>query len=209
MQNVPAIKNIYWIFAALAEPFLPIVWPLSHPICRLQGLFTAPVFPRRYCSVGAQMRHFAPAEVSSSPSADSLFKVQSAFLTKQKSRHIWKSCQLLCHGDPYPRLARYTSFHIYRLWAQSPVFRPFILLQKPKASRWSQAPNAELRRPVRWWKRTIFLFIQFSRCSYTNRITRQKVRVNRQNYAHSLLSKPKNTKFHYISLNVTKQTFRS
>lgn len=156
------------------------------------------------------MRHFAPAEVSSSPSADSLFKVQSAFLTKQKSRHIWKSCQLLCHGDPYPRLARYTSFHIYRLWAQSPVLRP----SQPAAKTEGSAGG---RRLQRWnhggWcigeNAPVFLFIQFSRSSYTNRITRLKVRVNRQNYAHSLLLKPKSTKFHYISLKVIKRTFRS
>ena len=119
-----------------------IVVPLSHPKCRLQGLFTAPVFPRRYCRLMRRMRHFSPAEVSSFPSADSLFKVQSAFLTKQKSRHIWKSCQLLCHGDPYPRLARYTSFHIYRLWAQSPVLRP----SRPAAKTEGSAGSRRLQR---------------------------------------------------------------
>ena len=170
--------------------------------------------PRFFRGVTSQlmriMRHFAPADVSSSPSADSLFKVQSAFLTKQKSRHIWKSCQLLCHGDPYPRLARYTSFHIYRLWAQSPVLRPSRSAAKTEVS----AGGRRLRiRSCGGWcvggNAPFFLFIQFSRYSYTNRITRPKVRVNRKNYAHSLLSKPKNTKFHYISLNVTKRTFRS
>lgn len=102
--------------------------------------------PRFFRGVTARlariMRHFAPAEVSSSSSADSLFKVQSAFLTKQKSRHIWKSCQLLCHGDPYPRLARYTSFHIYRLWAQSPVLRP----SRPAAKTESSAGGRRLQR---------------------------------------------------------------
>ena len=81
--------------------------------------------------------------------------------------------------------------------------------QNRRLSGWSQAPDAELRRPVRWWKRTIFLFIQFSRCSYTNRITRLKVRVNREKTLFAELLKPKSTKFHYISLNVTKRTFRS
>ena len=156
------------------------------------------------------MQHFSPAEASSSPSADSLFKVQSAFLTKQKSRHIWKSCQLLCHGDPYPRLARYTSFHIYRLWAQSPVLRP----SRPAAKTEGSAGG----RRLRMWNccgRCVggnapdFFFIQFGRSSYTNRITRQKVRVNRQKSAFAELSEPKSTKFHYISLNVTKRTFRS
>lgn len=156
------------------------------------------------------MRHFAPAEVSSSPSADSLFKVQSAFLTKQKSRHIWKSCQLLCHGDPYPRLARYTSFHIYRLWAQSPVLRP----SRPAAKTEGSTGGRRLQR----WSRggwcigenaPVFLFIQFSRSSYTNRITCKKIRVNRQKSLFAELLKPKSTKFRHISLNVTKRTFRS
>lgn len=156
------------------------------------------------------MRHFAPAEVSSSSSADSLFKVQSAFLTKQKSRHIWKSCQLLCHGDPYPRLARYTSFHIYRLWAQSPVLRP----SRPAVKTESSAGGRRLRMRSCGGRcvggnAPFFLFIQFSRSSYTNRITCRKVRVNRKKWEFTELSESKSTKFRHISLNVTKRTFRS
>lgn len=54
-----------------------------------------------------------------------------------------------------------------------------------------------------------FLFIQFCRSSYTNRITRRKVRVNRQNSVLVEISESKSTKFHYISLNVTKRILRS
>ena len=110
-----------------------IVVPLSHLICRLQGLFIAPVFPRRYCRLMRGMRHFSPAEVSSSPSADSFFKVQSAFLTKQKSRHIWKSCQLLCHGGPYPPIG---SVH----------FIPYISTLGPKSGFWAFSPCCQNRR---------------------------------------------------------------
>ena len=49
-----SVQNFFNNFILpLWNRFLPIVGPMSHPICRLQGLFTALVFPRRYCSVGA------------------------------------------------------------------------------------------------------------------------------------------------------------
>jgi len=54
-------------------------------VAGFKGCSLAPVLPRRYCRLVRQMRHLAPAEISSSLSADSLFKVQSAFLQKKKA----------------------------------------------------------------------------------------------------------------------------
>ena len=184
--------------------------PLPHPICRLQGLFAAPVFPRRYCSVGAHNASLCPGRGIFAPVCWFTFQGAISFFDKtKKPTHMEVVSAPLPQGSLPPIGSVHFIPYISTLGPKSGFTAIPTRCQNRSLSGWSQAPKVEPRRPVRRWKRTIFLFIQFSRSSYTNRITRQKVRVNRQNNAHSLLSKQKNTKFHYITLNVTKRTFRS
>lgn len=186
-----------------------IVVPLFYLICRLQGLFTAPVFSRRYCSVGALNAALLPGRCIFVPVCWFTFQGAISFFDKtKKPTHMEVVSAPLPWGSLPPIGSVHFIPYISTLGPKSGFMAIPTRCQNRSLSGWSQAPKVEPQRPVRWWKRTIFLFIQFSRCSYTNKITRQKVRVNMQNHAHSLLLKPQNTKFHYISLNVTKRAFR-
>ena len=182
----------YNFYNGLTEPILLIVVPLSRPICRLQGLFTAPVFPRRYCSVDAHNAALLPGRGIFVPVCWFTFQGAISFFDKtKKPTHMEVVSAPLPWGSLPPIGSVHFIPYISTLGPKSGFMAIPTRCQNRRLSGWSQAPKVEPRRPVRWWKRTIFLFIQFSRSFYTNRITRQKVRVNRKKSAFTELLKPK------------------
>lgn len=84
--------------------------------------FAAPASPRRYCRLVREIATLFPGRGIFSLSADSLFKVQSAFLTKQKSRYT-HSMYRPCKKGRLPPWQVQQIEYMYRLCKSKSVIR--------------------------------------------------------------------------------------